>query len=307
MSVLISLRRLSILENMESTATPLPIAAAVRLDRPDGTALALTRWPGARRGVVFAHGFGQTRQAWAGSAERFAAAGFACVSFDARGHGESGWRGAEPYRFESMAEDLAAVAAGVGRAPVLVGASMGGLLGIAAQDRCGAPFGAMVLVDVTPRWEARGVDRILAFMRAHPDGFGSLAEAAEAIAAYLPHRAGRKSPERLRGLLADRGDGRLRWHWDPRLLDDLTPDIESHQPMLLDAVRRIRVPLLLVSGSESDVVSQSTIAEFLALAPHARHLVVPNATHMVAGDDNRVFTRHVLEFLQSLESKEPSR
>lgn len=292
---------------MESAAIPLPTATAARLNRPDGASLALTRWSGARRGVVFAHGFGQTRRAWAGSATRLAADGFACVSFDARGHGESSWRGVAPYHFEPMAEDLAAVAAGVGDTPVLVGASMGGLLGIAAQDRCGAPFGAMVLVDVTPRWETRGVDRILAFMRAHPHGFASLAEASEAIAAYLPHRAERKPPERLRSLLVDRGDGRLRWHWDPRLLDDLAPDVESHQPMLLDAVRRIRVPLLLVSGGASDVVSQSTIAEFLALAPHARHVVVPKATHMVAGDDNQVFTRHVLEFLQSLESKEQSR
>ncbi len=288
---------------MEDVAPALPPSVTLRLERPDGMLLATTNWAGERHGVVFAHGFGQTRQAWAASAEAIAAAGFPCVSFDARGHGESGWRGEEPYHFDPMAEDLAAIAATVGSKPVLVGASMGGLLGIAAQDRCGEPFGAMVLVDVTPRWETRGVERILGFMRAHPDGFASLDEASDAIAAYLPHRPGRKPPERLRALLVERGDGRLHWHWDPRLLGDLTPDIESHQPMLLDAVRRIRVPLLLVSGSESDIVSQATIAEFLGLAPHARHVVVPKATHMVAGDENGAFTRVVLEFLESLDEQ----
>lgn len=289
---------------MESAAHALPIATASRLRRPDGIELALASLPGTRGGVVFAHGFGQTRLAWAGSAQRIAAAGFACVGFDVRGHGDSGWRGEEPYHFDPMVDDLIAVAATVGPRPVLVGASMGGLLGIAAQDRAEPPFGAMVLVDVTPRWETHGVERILGFMRAHPDGFASLQEASDAIAAYLPHRREPKSPERLRSLLVDRGDGRLRWHWDPRLLDDLTPDIESHQPLLLDAVRRIRVPLLLISGSESDIVSQETIAEFLQLAPQARHVVVPKATHMVAGDANDAFTRHVLEFLQSLASEE---
>ncbi len=271
-----------------------------RLERRDGLHLALTQWTGNRPGVVFAHGFGQTRRAWTASAEALAARGHACLSFDARGHGDSDWRTDEPYHFDPMAEDLAAIAAELGDKPVLVGASMGGLLGIAAQDRCDEPFGAMVLVDVTPRWETRGVERILGFMRAHPQGFASLHEASDAIAAHLPHRGTRKSPERLRALLVEHADGRLRWHWDPRLLDDLTGDVESHQPMLLDAVSRIRVPLLLVSGGDSDIVSQSTIAEFLALAPHARHVVVPNATHMVAGDDNHAFTRHVLEFLQSL-------
>lgn len=294
---------------MECLATSMPVPVTRRLRRPDGMELALTTLPGARGGVVFAHGFGQTRQAWAGSARRIAEAGFACVSFDARGHGDSAWRGEEPYHFEPMVEDLVAVAATAGPKPILVGASMGGLLGLAAQGGTGAPFGAMVLVDVTPRWETRGVERILGFMRAHPDGFASLREAADAIASYLPHRRERyrtdpSRPERLQSLLVDRGDGRLRWHWDPRLLDDLTPDIESHQPMLLDAVRRIRVPMLLVSGGESDIVSKATIAEFLELAPQARHVVVPGATHMVAGDDNNAFTRHVLEFLQSLSSEE---
>lgn len=271
------------------------------LQRPDGARLAWSRWPQGRRGVVFAHGFGQTRGAWAGSAAMVHAGGFDCISFDARGHGGSSWRGAQPYRFECMGEDLAAVAGEVGPRPILVGASMGGLLGIAAQARLGAPFGAMVLVDVTPRWEAAGVERILDFMRAHPEGFASLAEADDAVAAYLPHRAQRKSPERLRALLVPTEGGRLRWHWDPRLLDDLIPGMEAHQGALLEAVRTIDVPLLLVSGARSDVVSEATIAEFLALAPHARHVTVPRATHMVAGDDNHAFTRHVLEFLHSLD------
>ena len=132
-----------------------------------------------------------------------------------------------------------------------------------------------MLVDVTPRWEPRGVDRILNFMRAHPHGFDSLDAAAAAIAAYLPHRGARKSPQRLRALLADHGDGRLRWHWDPRLLDELARGSESQQPLLLEAARRIRIPTLLVSGGASDVVSPATIDEFLALVPHARHVVVP--------------------------------
>lgn len=274
------------------------------LQRPGAIRLAATRWAGRRRGVVFAHGFGQTRHAWTGTAQTLAHAGFACLSFDARGHGESAWRDDEPYRFEAMAEDLHAAAAETGGAPVLVGASMGGLLGLAAQDLHPGTFSALVLVDVTPRWEPSGVDRILGFMRAHPDGFASLEDAAAAISVYLPHRSGAKSPDRLRGLLADRGDGRLRWHWDPRLIDDVAIGSERYQPMLAAAAARVEVPMLLISGGESDLVSHATIVEFLTLAPHARHVVVPKATHMVAGDDNAAFTAHVLAFLESLDSEE---
>ncbi|HEV2680414.1 MAG TPA: alpha/beta fold hydrolase, partial [Rhodanobacter sp.] len=39
--------------------------------------------------LLFAHGFGQTRGAWSGAAATLAVAGCRCVTFDARGHGES--------------------------------------------------------------------------------------------------------------------------------------------------------------------------------------------------------------------------
>jgi len=74
--------------------------------------------------------------------------------------------------------------------------------------------------------------------------------------------------------------------------------------LLIEAAQRVRIPTLLISGGASDLVSRNTIDEFLALVPHARHVVVPHATHMVAGDDNVVFTRHVLEFLHTLRDEE---
>ena len=272
--------------------------------RPDGVALALETF-GAGTPIVFAHGFGQTRQAWSGTAAALAARAEA-VTYDARGHGDSGWRGADAYTWEQMRDDLAAVARTRPSRPVLVGASMGGLVGLAAEGEYAPLFRALVLVDVTPRWEPRGVERILGFMRAHPDGFESLDAAAAAIAAYLPHRRERKSPDRLRGLLADHGDGRLRWHWDPRLIGELAQGSESYQPLLLDAARRVRVPTLLISGGASDIVSHDTIGEFLALVPHARHVRVAGATHMIVGDDNAAFTRHVMEFLDEIEDQELS-
>ncbi|HEX5122777.1 MAG TPA: alpha/beta hydrolase [Rhodanobacteraceae bacterium] len=276
----------------------------VRFRRPDGVALAVDAFGRDGAPIVFAHGFGQTRQAWTATAAKLAGLGHRAITFDARGHGDSDWRGAAPYTWEQMRDDLVALARAQATRPVLVGASMGGLVGLAAEGAYAPLFRALVLVDVTPRWEPRGVDRILTFMRQHPHGFESLDAAAAAIAAYLPHRAGRKSPDRLRGLLADHGDGRLRWHWDPRLIDELARGSESYQPLLLEAARSIRVPTLLISGGASDVVSHDTIEEFLALVPHARHVRVAGATHMIVGDDNAAFTQHVTEFLDGVGAKE---
>lgn len=249
--------------------------------------------------LILSHGFGQTRQAWTATADRLAVAGLRCIALDSRGHGDSGWLPGGRYEIDQFVDDLVLAARMYGPDAILVGASMGGLTGLLAEAERGPLFRALVLVDITPRWETAGVERILAFMRAHPDGFASPEEAAEAIATYLPQRAERKSPERLKSLLVRRDDGRWRWHWDPLLLDRISAEIDAHQERLIAAAKRIAIPTLLLSGGDSDVVSQSTIAEFLELVPHARHVVVPGATHMIVGDRNEVFTDAVLNFVRT--------
>ncbi|MFK2878813.1 alpha/beta fold hydrolase [Rhodanobacter hydrolyticus] len=253
--------------------------------------------------LLFAHGFGQTRGAWNGAVAALAACGCRCVSFDARGHGESGRAPGGDYHMQQFVDDLLLLARAQPERPVLVGASMGGLLGlVAAGEAQPPPFRALVLVDITPRWETKGVERILAFMQAHPAGFADYVEAAEQIAAYLPHRPGRKSEEQLRPLLREGADGRLRWHWDPALLaGDLIAESERYQPRLFAAATKVGVPVLLLSGERSDVVSHDTVAEFRQLVPHARHIEVAGATHMLAGDANDAFTREIAHFIQSLD------
>ena len=103
---------------------------------------------------------------------------------------------------------------------MVVGASLGGMAALCAagRGRRRALLAAVVLVDVTPRLEPRGVVRIISFMTDRPEGFASLEEAADAVAAYREHRA---RPSDLAGLAKNlrRGDdGRWRWHWDPKFM-----------------------------------------------------------------------------------------
>ena len=272
-----------------------------RLRANDGVSLAVEHFgAGDAPTLLFAHGFGQTRHAWSETASALALEDWHCVIADGRGHGDSGWREDGDYNLDQFVDDLALLAQQSVQLPILIGASMGGLLGLLAEAEYGPRFRALILVDITPRWETAGVERILVFMRAHPQGFDSIEQAADAIAHYLPHRSGRKSPERLRQLLITGEDRRLRWHWDPRLVDRVAADSGRYQARLLDAASRIRVPILLISGASSDVVSAATIHEFLTCAPHAQHVRVAQATHMVVGDRNDAFTAAVKEFIQPL-------
>jgi pimeloyl-ACP methyl ester carboxylesterase len=282
-------------ENLAESSTQSRVAR-VRAD--DGIELTIEHFgdPNAPS-LVFAHGFGQTRGAWSATANELADAGWYSITADARGHGDSGWLADGSYDFAQFVDDLVLIARTPAQPPILIGASMGGLLGLIAQAEY-RPFRALVLVDVTPRWENAGVERIMTFMRAHPNGFASIDEASDAVSNYLPHRTEKKSPERLRQLLVREENGRLRWHWDPRLLDRVAKNSERYQGALLDAACRIDVPTLLISGERSDIVSDSTIAEFLQLVPHAEHVRVERATHMVVGDRNDAFSTAVLGFIK---------
>jgi pimeloyl-ACP methyl ester carboxylesterase len=254
--------------------------------------------------VLFFHGGGQTRHAWGGTAMAVARAGFLAISLDHRGHGESGWPEDGDYRLEAFAEDLRGVVAQLEQRPFLVGASLGGGAAMMAEGSAKAPFSrGVVLVDVTPRLEIVGVQRILGFMAARPEGFATLDEAADLIAAYLPHR---KRPSDLSGLeknLRRGDDGRYRWHWDPRLMETWNPD--RYDPVVAQRIveerlvhaSNMRVPVLLVRGRMSDVVSEAGAQEFLARVPHAEYVDLA-AGHMVAGDRNDAFTEAVLDFLR---------
>ena len=278
-----------------------PTPQSIRFRSADGVELVGSRLgsAGARPAVLLAHGFGQTRQSWLATQDRLAAAGHDSLAWDMRGHGQSARNPAGlDYCVEQFVADQGAAAGALSSMPILVGASMGGLCGLLAQDR-GPLYSALVLADVTPRWEAAGMQRIRDFMEAFPEGFESHEQASAAIAGYLPQRRGRKSPAQLATLLRAAPGERLQWHWDPRLLPQLVAGSERLQETISQAAARLEVPVLLVSGGRSDLVSAETIAHFLQLVPHAQHVRLADATHMVAGDDNDAFIDTLLGFLRA--------
>ncbi|MEE1876753.1 alpha/beta fold hydrolase [Altererythrobacter litoralis] len=248
--------------------------------------------------VLLMHGGGQTRHSWAGAMRALIAAGYRVVNLDARGHGESEWSAARAYTINDRIKDIDAVVDGFGTPFALVGASMGGLTSIHAVGQGLAPA-ALVLVDIVPDMEPKGVERIVGFMNAHHGGFASLDEAADAVAAYYPERPRPKDPSGLMKNLRLRDDGRLYWHWDPVMFQVEDPS-QFREPLARSTKKlgqRAEVPVLVVRGKLSDIVSESSIASFRAKVPHAECVDVSEAGHMVAGDKNDAFNAAVIGFL----------
>jgi non-heme chloroperoxidase len=275
---------------------------AVRFNGADGVEIACDiagRWSDPL--VVLLHGGGQTRFAWGKTVATLSESGFLAVSLDLRGHGESDWSPDGGYGVDRYAEDLRRVVDQLGRPAALVGASLGGLASILAA--CEEPQVActgLVLVDITPRMKQAGADAIANFMRSNPNGFASVEEAADAVAAYLPHRPRPRDTSGLRKNLRLGDDGRYYWHWDPRMMEaspKTTP--ESFAPERFErALLGVELPMLLVRGMQSEIVGEEDAEAFRKLVPSAEYVDIPEAAHMVAGDRNDAFSDAVISFLE---------
>jgi len=251
----------------------------------------------ARPTIVMLHGGGQNRFSWKNTGQILAGHGFHVIALDARGHGDSDRAPDAEYTVDAFACDAASVLNHIGRPVVLIGASMGGLTGIIAANRAGPNrVVKLVLVDVVPRFESAGTHRIRDFMSRHVHGFETLDHAADAIADYLPHR---KRPRNLEGLKKNlrRRDGRWHWHWDPAFVTSVGNDPFVDVERLEQAAIELQIPILLIRGKLSDVVSPEGVEDFLAKVPHAEFVELSDAGHTAAGDDNDAFSDAVVAFV----------
>lgn len=250
--------------------------------------------------IILLHGGGQTRHSWKKLALTLIGSGFRVTNVDLRGHGDSDWADDGNYGIDAFVSDLKILIAHQASPPMLVGASLGGITSLLAAGESDGPIVCgIALVDIVPKFDLDGSDAIARFMQSNPNGFASLDEAAEAVAAYLPHRPRPSSNAGLMKNLRPGKDGRLYWHWDPKMMDvtgDQRPDMVSER--MEQAARRLRVPTLLVRGGNSDLVTLDGVKHFLDLVPDASFVDVQGAAHMVAGDMNDVFSQAIIDFIK---------
>jgi pimeloyl-ACP methyl ester carboxylesterase len=252
--------------------------------------------------VLLLHGGGQTRHAWGETAIALTARGWPTTAVDLRGHGESSWAPDGDYSLAAFAGDVVSLVGSCDSPPVLVGASLGGMASLQAlADHPDLQVAGLILVDVAHRFEHAGARRVADFMGAGRSGFDHPSEASDAVAEYLPHRQRPTDPNGIVRNLRLR-EGRWRWHWDPALLDAfpaaMDPERVEQQARRMEAtLGSLTIPVLLIRGGHSDVVTPAIADEFEAFAPTGKVVEVSGARHMIAGDSNDKFTSAVLDFL----------
>ncbi len=227
--------------------------------------------------VVLLHGGAQNAHTWDTVA---LALRRPLTAVDLPGHGHSSWRADRDYWPVRNAE---AVAAAVGalapKANAVVGMSLGGLTAIRLAATHPALVRRLVVVDVTPGVTAEKSAPISAFVQG-PETFGSFGELLDRTVTFNPSRS---VSSLRRGLLHNARplpDGRWAWRYDR-----LRPaGSELDFAALWDDLAGISVPLMLVCGSRSGVVSDDDRTEFRRLQPLGRLETVDGAGHSIQGD-----------------------
>lgn len=216
---------------------------------------------------------------------------------DLRGFGASDW--ALPESIAAWADDVVAIldTLHVSGPAVVCGISMGGYVAQHVAARHPERVAALILVDTrleadTPPAQAGRADLAAKVGRL---GLGILADAmvprlladsAETRAA--PGRANLES--RLRSLIMAQ---RVEAVQTALAALGMRPD-------MTEAMRRLRIPALLVGGAEDAITPPECLRAAAAIMPGAKLLIVPAAGHLVPLEQPEVFNAAVLEFLREL-------
>jgi len=257
-------------------------------EAPDRRRLAYQDTGGAGPAVLCLAGLTRNARDFAGLAAHLAPL-YRVLRLDARGRGLSEWAG--EWAGDPVAEYTVPVEAGdalalldhlgVARAAI-VGTSRGGLLGMMIGATAPRRLSCLVLNDIGPVIEPRGLDNIMGYLGVEPK-----AASFEALAVVLERAMGAEfpdlSPRQWRGfartIYRDEG-GRPRLSYDARLRDAVEAALQGVPAdlwALFDALARL--PILTIRGGNSDILSAETLAEMVRRRPDMARVTVPNRGH----------------------------
>lgn len=223
------------------------------------------------------------------------AARFRVVAVDQRGHGRSR-KPVTGYTGEDYARDIEEL---IHEKTLLIGHSLGARNALVAGVRCPARVAAVVAIDFTPYIETEVFDALDARVAGGDQRFASFEE----ICAYLHARYPRLPPDAVERRARhgyERVDGVWRALAAPAAMGKTCVGLRED---LAGVLKQIAVPVLLVRGQESRLVSPEAWAKTRALRPDLPAVEIAGADHYVHEEQPAAVAAAVLEFWDSIERR----
>ncbi|HPG28429.1 MAG TPA: cysteine-rich CWC family protein [Myxococcota bacterium] len=256
-----------------------------------------TRTTGAT--VIFTCAYCTTHENWRGQIDKLLDAGHPVVLWDLRGHGLSeSPTGPDAYSIERVVEDLDAVAAATtpDRPFVAAGLSFGGLASQHYALRHRGRVAGLVLIGSGPGFKnpeaaagwAAQVERTARFLETR--GFEDFVNGKAGITCVGRRPELPAARAAARAIVAQSVPGVARFG----------REVSGPAPSTIDELPGLDVPALVMVG-ELDAPFLRAAEVMAAKLPNARHVVVPDAGHIVNIEQAERFDTELLGFLGALE------
>ena len=192
------------------------------------------------------------------------------------------------YAVPQYVADMASLVKHLGVAHVdWFGTSMGGLIGMVYASMPNSPIRRMLINDVGPRIEPEAIKRLGSYV-GQTFSFANRADALERLNAICAS-FGEHTPQEweiYNGPMLIQKNGLWKMHYDP----DISVPFASVNPIMAKAgemamwhaFKQIHIPMLIVRGGNSDLLSAKTVAEMCKVNPYARSIEIPNVGHAPA-------------------------
>ncbi len=168
-----------------------------------------------------------------------------------------------------------------------LGTSMGGLIGMVYAAMPNSPIRKMLINDVGPKIEADAIKRLGSYV-GQPFSFASRADALDRLNAICA-TFGQHTPdewETYNGPMLIERNGLWIMHYDPNIavpFASVNPVMAKAGEMAMwHAFKQIHIPILIVRGAQSDLLSADTVAQMCKVNPYARSIEIENVGHAPA-------------------------
>ncbi len=227
-------------------------------------------------------GLARNSKDFAPFAARLAAAGRRVLCLDYRGRGRSAYD-PDPMNYQppTYLNDIRHMLAALGLHRVIVmGSSLGGILGMGMGAAMPTNIAGLMLNDVGPEIDTAGFARIQGYLKADRP-HRTWDEAIADLKSIFTNNSFTEEEWRdvAEGTFAQGEDGLLHFDWDVNLYKPIekSPEIPDLWPYF-NSVRHI--PMLVLRGEKSDILLAQTVERMVKCHPSIRAVTVPGAGHI---------------------------
>lgn len=234
--------------------------------------------------LVFLHGVGGGHHAWEDQVPYFGRLGYPSHAWDQPGYGKSAI--VEPYDLAQVSAALARLIESLGGEPVvLIGHSMGGFIAQETYARYPQLVKGLALCFTSPAFAGGTSEFTKQFLAARIGPLDEGKSMAEIAAKLIPTMGSRSK-------LAE------------QIMAAVPPETYRKAVRLLTTFDRrkeladIKVPTLLVAGSEDKVAPPSVMEKMASKVPGAEYVLMPDCGHLGPMDQPAAFNAILLSFLR---------